>query len=194
MTQSNAKTLKQSLKYRELNLLYLSLDSASLWQSLFTEYKNNVCLCVSVCKSANMCVVFEPLFLSWNKYAQHIYCLYLGKIDGIAGEQNIYHFWLWLIVVLGMAVLQRERGGREEEMKCRMTGGGRGKKKQTNSRGERMRKELLLLRGRKQLSRETSSEISECLLMCLNCVLKGFMNKSWQKAPVIVGKMVTHLP
>lgn len=64
MTQSNAKTLKQSLKYRELNLLYLSLDSASLWQSLFTEYKNNVCLCVSVCTSANMCVVFEPLFLS----------------------------------------------------------------------------------------------------------------------------------
>lgn len=62
---------------------------------------------------------FEPLFFFWNKYAQHIYCLYLGKIDSIAGEQNIYHFCLWLIVVLGMVALQREkkREEREEEMK-----------------------------------------------------------------------------
>lgn len=68
---------------------------------------------------------FEPLFFS-NKYAQHIYCLYLGKIDGIAGEQNIYHFCLWLIVVLGMAALRRQRDEREKEMKWGMRG--RGKK------------------------------------------------------------------
>lgn len=51
-----------------------------------------------------MCVLLSH----WNKYARHIYCLYLGEIYGIAGEQNIYHFCLWLIVVLGTAALQRD--------------------------------------------------------------------------------------
>lgn len=57
----------------------------------------NMCLCERVCigKCANICVFLSHcFFFSCNKYAQHIYCLYLGKIDGIAGEQNIYHFCL----------------------------------------------------------------------------------------------------
>lgn len=80
---------------------------------------------VYICKCGNMCVLLSPYFL-WNKYAQHIYCLYLGKIDGIAGEQNIYHFCLWLIVVLRMAALQREGGGGGGEMRDK---GGGGKQK-----------------------------------------------------------------
>lgn len=114
-------------KNAELNLLYLSQDSASPWWRLFTKDKN-MCLCVWVCVHACVCIYafvnvqicvffWATAFFFSNKYAQHIYCLYLGKIDGIAGEQNIYHFCLWLIVVLGMAALQRERervGERDE--------------------------------------------------------------------------------
>lgn len=77
-----------------------------------------------------MCVFSIPSVL-WNKYAQHIYCLHLGEIDGNAGEQNIYHFCLWLIVVLGMAALQREGGGGE--------GGGQQWKYKEKRKGERKR-------------------------------------------------------
>lgn len=58
-------------------------------------YRERECVCMHafVNVQQNVCVLLSHGFLK-NKYAQHIYCLYLGKIDGIAGEQNIYHFCL----------------------------------------------------------------------------------------------------
>lgn len=88
----------------ELNLLHLNPGPASPLWKLVAGDRKEMCLFVHV-------RVFLSPSVLWNKYAQHIYCLYLGEIDGNAGEQNIYHFCPWLIVVLGMVALQREGGG-----------------------------------------------------------------------------------
>lgn len=135
-TEETARCLQtqehgHSWRAAEMNLLHLKLDSVSLLRKLFAGDKK---MCVCVCaffNRAHMCVLLSPSVL-WNKYARLIYCLYLGEIDGNAGEQNIYHFCLWLIVVLGMAALQREGGGAEEVVVV-----GRQWRKKKQRKGER---------------------------------------------------------
>lgn len=117
----------------ELSIGYIwSQTPLSLWKA--------VCLCVYICvgwclcmcifcvcvRASHICglacaianslerlLFFFSSFLFSNKYAQHISSLYLGKIDGIAAEQNIYHFCLWLIVVLGRERDRRRQRKRE---------------------------------------------------------------------------------
>lgn len=119
-----------------------------------------------------MCVFSIPSIL-WNKYARHIYCLHLGEIDGNAGEQNIYHFCLWLIVVLGMAALQREGGGGGDE-----EGGGRGSMR----RKERERGNVPYSR---QQNRNGNPEIPK-----MSPVPGGWWTRKWRPWLWVAGSLV----
>lgn len=169
---NNSQTHKIKHKRRAKFVIFRPAFCVTVLEAVYRG-QEDASVCVCLCKCANMCVCFFSHFFFWNKYAQHI----LGEIDDIAGEKNIYHFCLWLIVVLGMAALQRGRGGgggvyvkwgirgeREMEKRCKTA--------VEEEWEKRRRQKLLLLKGLKQLNRKLSSDVSKCLLLCDNCVLQ----------------------